>query len=131
PIYEVGEHVDFKKIAINGQQISRFIIAKGSNINGWYEIYSDGFKRVGNKWPVSNPLHSPNPLGCVKVPFPIPFTQTVISVNVSIETSTPAVEIINYEINSLHEIGLTAGMFGASGMVAMSEFACSYSAEGY
>lgn len=100
-------------------------------MNGWYEIYSDGFKRVGNKWPAANPLYSPNPLGCVKIPFPISFTRAVMSVNVSIETTTPAVEIINYEINGLHEIGLTAGMFGVSGMVEMSEFACSYIAEGY
>ena len=131
PIYEVGEQVDFKKLAINGQQISRFIVANGSNVNGWYEIYSDGFKRVGNKWPAANPLYSPNPSGCVKIPFPISFTRAVMSVNVSIETTTPAVEIINYEISGLHEIGLTAGMYGVSGMVGMSEFACSYIAEGY
>ena len=48
----------------------------------------------------------------------------------SIETTTPAVEIINYGIYGLSHIGLTAAAM-ARELTAMEGFACSYIAEGY
>ncbi|VEB83102.1 Uncharacterised protein [Citrobacter koseri] len=39
----------------------RFLVSKGQNANGWYEIYSDGFKRVGKTWDSSNPLFNQHP----------------------------------------------------------------------
>ena len=50
----------------------RFLVSKGSNANGWYEIYSDGFKRVGQAW--STPLSIPTPASGVRVNYPISFT---------------------------------------------------------
>lgn len=131
PVYEVGEQTDFKKIMINGQPIGRFIIASGYNANGWYEIYNDGFKRVGHRWPADKPLYSPVPTGCIKIPFPIAFTRIIMSVNTSIETTTHDVEFINYEIYSLDKLGLTAGTISYRGLEALANFACSYVAEGY
>ncbi|WP_294966127.1 hypothetical protein [uncultured Gilliamella sp.] len=116
---------------INGQPIGRFIIASGYNANGWYEIYNDGFKRVGHRWPADKPLYSPVPTGCIKIPFPIAFTRIIMSVNTSIETTTHDVEFINYEIYSLDKLGLTAGTISYRGLEALANFACSYVAEGY
>lgn len=130
PTYEVGNQVNFENLRIKGQPVDRFIISRGANAHGWFEIYNDGFKRVGNRWPKENPLFSPNPKGCVVIPFPISFTKNIISVQASIETTTPAVEIITYGIYDLSHIGLTAAAM-ARELTAMESFACSYIAEGY
>ncbi|TDN58422.1 phage tail protein [Scandinavium goeteborgense] len=52
----------------------RFLVSKGSNANGWYEIYSDGFKRVGQAWNTNSPLSIPTPASGVRVVYPISFT---------------------------------------------------------
>ncbi|PXZ05768.1 hypothetical protein DKK79_03585 [Gilliamella apicola] len=130
PTYEVGAQVNFGNIKIQGNPVARFMISKGANAHGWFEIYNDGFKRVGNKWPANNPLFSATPKSCVIIPFPIAFTENIISVQASIETTTEAVEIINYVVYDLTKIGLTAASIGYE-LTAMSSFACSYTAEGY
>lgn len=131
PTYEVGNQVNFENLRIKGQSVERFIISRGANANGWFEIYNDGFKRVGHKWPADKPLYSPTPRGCFIIPFPIAFTMNVTSVYASIETTTPAVEIINYAVYGLSKIGLTAASLTPSELTPMENFACSYTAEGY
>lgn len=129
--YDVGTQVNFGNIRIQGQPLSRFIVSQGANAHGWYQIYNDGFKRVGHKWQADKPLHSDNPTGCAVIPFPIAFSRDIISVHASIETTTPGAEIINYAVYELSKIGLTAATVNGTEFTAMANFACSYTAEGY
>lgn len=76
----------------------RFLVSKGSNANGWYEIYSDGFKRVGNSWDSSNPLLISTPAMGARVNYPVSFTSKLTGLyvtengntNNSFEFSNPA-----------------------------------------
>ena len=132
PIYEVGKQVDFQKIMINGQPIGRFIIASGYNANGWYEIYNDGFKRVGKLWTSTEPLQAPGDGGTgVVVTFPISFNINIISVQVSVETTTNHIETINYQLVSLYEIRLAAAFVTYRGITPTNYLPCSYVVEGY
>ncbi|MCM7141097.1 hypothetical protein [Enterobacter kobei] len=72
----------------------RFLVSKGENANGWYEIYSDGFKRVGQSW--SSPLAIPTPASGVRVNYPISFTSKLSGLFVTENGNTSnALEIAN------------------------------------
>ncbi|VAE97780.1 phage tail protein [Enterobacter hormaechei] len=79
----------------------RFLVSKGSNANGWYEIYSDGFKRVGQSW--SSPLAIPTPASGVRVNYPISFTSKLNGLYVTENGNTSN----NFELPNPAAIGLT------------------------
>jgi hypothetical protein len=79
----------------------RFLVSKGSNANGWYEIYSDGFKRVGQAW--STPLSIPTPASGVRVNYPISFTSKLNGLYVTENGNTSN----NFELPNPAAIGLT------------------------
>ncbi|WP_239006807.1 phage tail protein [Enterobacter hormaechei] len=79
----------------------RFLVSKGENANGWYEIYSDGFKRVGQSW--SSPLAIPTPASGVRVNYPISFTSKLSGLFVTENGNTSNA----FEIANPAAIGLT------------------------
>ncbi|WP_223828815.1 phage tail protein [Enterobacter hormaechei] len=79
----------------------RFLVSKGSNANGWYEIYSDGFKRVGQAW--STPLSIPTPASGVRVNYPISFTSKLNGLFVTENGNTSN----NFEFANPAQIGFT------------------------
>lgn len=78
-----------------------FLVSKGSNANGWYEIYSDGFKRVGQAW--STPLSIPTPASGVRVNYPISFTSKLNGLFVTENGNTSN----NFEFANPAQIGFT------------------------
>jgi hypothetical protein len=118
-------------ITIMSKKIERFLVVSGYNMHGWYEVYSDGFKRVGNKWPADKPIFSPSPNDTVKIPFPISFTSSITSVYVSVESIAQRFEIINYQLIDLSRIGLKAAASINGTVTPLENFACSYTVEGY
>ncbi|MGU3521596.1 hypothetical protein ACLBW2_12080 [Enterobacteriaceae bacterium C23F] len=111
----------------------RYLVSKGSNANGWYEIYSDGFKRVGQSW--STPLSIPTPASGVRVNYPISFTSKLNGLYVTENGNTSN----NFEFANPAAIGLTG--FNMATMEATlgtsvttsygSTFTGYYLAEGY
>lgn len=81
----------------------RFLVSKGSNANGWYEIYSDGYKRVGNAWPGSNPLLIASPATGTRVSFPISFSSVLQELPVTENANTSN----NFETPQPAAIGTT------------------------
>lgn len=79
----------------------RFLVSKGSNANGWYEIYSDGFKRVGQSW--FSTLAIPTPASGVRVNYPISFTSKLNGLFVTENGNTSN----NFELPNPAAIGLT------------------------
>ncbi|MCE1316433.1 hypothetical protein VOD50_16725 [Enterobacter hormaechei subsp. xiangfangensis] len=79
----------------------RFMVIKGENANGWYEIYSDGFKRVGKSW--FSALAIPTPASGVRVNYPISFTTKVIGLFVTENGNTSN----NFEFANPAQIGIT------------------------
>lgn len=79
----------------------RFMVIKGENANGWYEIYSDGFKRVGKSW--FSALAIPTPTSGVRVNYPISFTTKVIGLFVTENGNTSN----NFEFANPAQIGIT------------------------
>ncbi len=79
----------------------RYLVSKGENANGWYEIYSDGFKRVGQSWPSA--LAIPTPASGVRVNYPISFTSKLNGLFVTENGNTSN----NFEFPNPAAIGLT------------------------
>lgn len=77
------------------------MVSKGENANGWYEIYSDGFKRVGQSW--STPLAIPTPASGVRVVYPISFTTKLCGLFVTENGNTSN----NFEFANPAQIGFT------------------------
>lgn len=93
-----------KNLGIDGLAATpRYMVSKGSNANGWYEIYSDGFKRVGNAWPGSNPLLIPTPASGARVTFPVSFSSVLQELSVTENANTSN----NFETPQPAGIGLT------------------------
>ena len=111
----------------------RFLVSKGENANGWYEIYSDGFKRVGQSWP--SPLPIPTPAAGVRVNYPISFTSKLNGLFVTENGNTSN----SFEFANPAAIGLTGfslatmeATFGSSPTTSYgSTFTGYYLAEGY
>ena len=109
------------------------MVSKGENANGWYEIYSDGFKRVGQSWPT--PLAIPTPAMGVRVVYPISFTSKLYGLYVTENGNTSN----NFEFANPAQIGIngfslatmeaTLGSSPATGYG--SAFTGFYVAEGY
>lgn len=81
----------------------RYLVSKGSNANGWYEIYSDGYKRVGNAWPGSNPLLIASPATGTRVSFPVSFSSVLQELSVTENANTSN----NFETPQPAAIGTT------------------------
>lgn len=62
----------------------RYLVTKGSNANGWYEVYSDGFIRQGMKFTNNNPLTISTPAAGEVVPFPTTFKSTITNINLAL-----------------------------------------------
>lgn len=116
-------------------QTPRFLVTKGENANGWYEIYSDGYKRVGQTWSLSNPLLIPTPAAGALVSYPISFTTKLNGLYVTenanttnnFETPQPAgIGMSGFNLSTL-EITIGTGITSKYG----STFAGHYFAEGY
>jgi phage-related tail fiber protein len=113
----------------------RFLVSKGSNANGWYEIYSDGFKRVGQAWNTNSPLSIPTPASGVRVVYPISFTTELKGLYATENGNMSN----SFEFSNPAQIGLTgfnmATMevtLGTSPVTSYgSSFAGYYFAEGY
>jgi len=113
----------------------RFLVSKGSNANGWYEIYSDGFKRVGQAWNTNSPLAIPTPSSGARVIYPISFTTELKGVYATENGNTNS----NLEFSNPAQIGLTGFnmatveiTLGSSPTASYgSSFAGYYFAEGY
>lgn len=113
----------------------RFLVSKGQNANGWYEIYSDGFKRVGKMWDSSNPLLISTPATGVRVNYPISFTTQFNGIYVTENGNTNN----NFEFANPAQIGMTGFSMatmditlGSSPSTAYgSSFTGYYTAEGY
>ena len=113
----------------------RFLVTKGENANGWYEIYSDGFKRVGKSWSTANPLAISIPASGVRVTYPISFTSELIGIYATENGNTSN----DFEFSNPAQIGIT-GFNMATMEVTLgtspttkygSTFAGYYYAEGY
>lgn len=122
---------DIKNLSINKQPINRFLTGKGTNVNGWYEIYNDGYKRVGKIWSAQNPLKVQNPRWGEVVTLPISFSHTIQSVHVSVESTTDNIETINYVLYSHSAIRLCGAIVGADGIKPIDTMQCTYILEGY
>ena len=79
----------------------RFLVSKGENANGWYEIYSDGYKRVGQSW--SSPLAIPTPAIGVRVSYPVSFTTKLSGLFITENGNTSN----NFEFANPALIGIT------------------------
>lgn len=125
-----------KNLGIDGLAATpRYLVSKGTNANGWYETYSDGYKRVGNSWIPSNPLAIPVPAQGARVNFPISFTSRLDGLYVTENGNTSN----NFELANPAQIGFT-GFNMATMEVTLSSspitsygssFAGYYVAEGY
>ncbi|HIF5735347.1 TPA: phage tail protein [Enterobacter kobei] len=62
----------------------RYLVTKGSNANGWYEVYSDGFIRQGMKFTNNNPLTISTPAAGEVVPFPTTFKSTITNISLAL-----------------------------------------------
>lgn len=125
------ENVDLGELA----KTPRFLVTKGENANGWYEIYSDGFKRVGKSWSTANPLAISTPASGVRVTYPISFTSTLTGIYATENGNTSN----DFEFSNPAQIGIT-GFNMATMEVTLgtppttkygSTFAGYYYAEGY
>ncbi|BCL49479.1 phage tail protein [Citrobacter koseri] len=113
----------------------RFLVSKGQNANGWYEIYSDGFKRVGKMWDSSNPLLISTPATGARVNYPISFTTQFNGIYVTENGNTNN----NFEFANPAQIGMTGFSMatmditlGSSPSTAYgTSFTGYYTAEGY
>ncbi|MFS1620190.1 phage tail protein [Enterobacter cloacae complex sp. 2023EL-00624] len=93
-----------KNLGIDGLAATpRYLVSKGTNANGWYETYSDGYKRVGNWWVPSSPLAIPVPAQGVRVNFPISFTSRLDGLYVTENGNTSN----NFEFANPAQIGFT------------------------
>lgn len=63
-------------------KMARYLVRTGSNANGWYEVYSDGYIRMGGKFTSTNPLSIPVPAQGVVVNFPLSFSTTINNISV-------------------------------------------------
>lgn len=75
-------------------------MSKGENANGWYEIYSDGFKRLGQSF---NGLAIPTPASGIRVVYPISFTTKLNGLYVTENGNTSN----NFEFANPAQIGMT------------------------
>lgn len=83
----------------------RYMLSKGSNASGWYEIYSDGLIRQGMKFPNDAPLTISTPAAGAAVPFPVSFKSTIISVNLALNAGVDnGLEFPGYTSESLSSI---------------------------
>lgn len=123
-----------KNLGIDGLAATpRYLVSKGENANGWYEIYSDGFKRVGQSW--STPLTIPTPASGVRVSYPVSFTSKLNGLFVTENGNTSN----NFEFANPAAIGLTGfnmatmeATLGSSPTTSYgSVFTGYYVAEGY
>ncbi len=113
----------------------RYLVSKGSSANGWYEVYSDGFKRVGRRWYTSQPLTIPNPASGVVVAYPISFTNEVTYyssvADFNIENTFESAQIGQAGLSSICLAIQLTTLSSSSGTSYGSKFAGSYIAEGY
>ena len=133
---EAAKTAALKNLGIDGLAATpRYLVSKGTNANGWYETYSDGYKRVGNWWVTSSPLAIPVPAQGVRVNFPISFTSRLDGLYVTENGNTSN----NFEFANPAQIGFT-GFNMATMEVTLSSspitsygssFAGYYVAEGY
>lgn len=123
-----------KNLGIDGLAATpRYLVSRGTNANGWYEIYSDGYKRVGQSWPT--PLAIPTPTTGVRVVYPISFTSKLDGLYITENGNTSN----NFEFANPAQIGITgfnvAAMevtLGSSPTTSYgSTFTGFYVAEGY
>jgi len=123
-----------KHLGIDGLAATpRYLVSRGTNANGWYEIYSDGYKRVGQSW--STPLAIPTPASGVRVTYPISFTSKLDGLYITENGNTSN----NFEFANPAQIGITgfsvAAMevtLGSSPTTSYgSTFTGFYVAEGY
>lgn len=123
------EYLDLGELA----KTPRFLVSKGENANGWYEIYSDGFKRVGQSW--SGELAIPVPVSGVRVNYPISFTTKLSGLFVTENGNTSnAFEFANPAIIGLTGFNMATmeATLGSSPTTRYgSTFTGFYVAEGY
>ncbi|WP_136655861.1 hypothetical protein [Pragia fontium] len=114
------------------QKSPRFLISRGENANGWYEIYSDGFKRIGQIYGDNNPLIASNPGYGANVSYPIPLTSRILSITTSINGRlTGGAEVLNYAEPQLSSITLAAASSHATKLEPLSPIKGSWVVEGY
>ena len=113
----------------------RYLVSKGSNANGWYEIYSDGYKRMGNTWSTASPLLISAPANGTRVNFPVSLSTSLQEFAVTenanttnnFETPQPAaIGLTGFNVSTL-EITLGASPASSYG----TTFAGFYTAGGY
>lgn len=113
----------------------RYLVSKGSNANGWYEIYSDGYKRMGNTWSTASPLLISAPANGTRVNFPVSLSTSLQEFSVTenanttnnFETPQPAaIGLTGFNVSTL-EITLGASPASSYG----TTFAGFYTAGGY
>ncbi|WP_246316648.1 phage tail protein [Scandinavium goeteborgense] len=123
-------------LGINGLAATpRYLVSKGTNANGWYETYSDGFKRVGQSWGTSSPLAIPTPAQGARVNFPVSFTTKLDGLYVTENGNTSN----SFELANPAGLGLTGFNLATVEMTLGSSvvtsygsvFAGNYVAEGY
>lgn len=100
----------------------RFLVSKGSNANGWYEIYSDGFKRVGQSWDTGSPLTISTPAGGARVAYPVSFTSKLNGLFVTENANTTN----NFEVPQPAAIGLTGFSISTLELTIGSSVTASY-----
>lgn len=114
---------------------SRYLVSKGSNANGWYEVYSDGFKRVGRRWYTSQPLTIPSPASGVVVAYPISFNSEVTYYSAvadfNIENTFESAQVGQAGLSSICLAIQLSTLSSSAGTSYGSKFAGSYIAEGY
>lgn len=113
----------------------RYLVRKGSNANGWYEIYNDGYIKQGNSWSVSSPLAIVSAATGVQVNFPISFNDSVKNITVTANLNTDTwIEAAGYTSESISSIKLYMQLISV-GTNCQSKyadkFAGYYSVEGY
>ncbi|HAO3413505.1 TPA: hypothetical protein ACP7ST_002918 [Escherichia coli] len=87
----------------------RYLVSKGSNTRGWYEVYSDGFIRQGMKFPNNAPLTITTPAAGEVVSFPTSFSSTITNVVIALNAGVDnGLEFPGYTSESLTAIRILA-----------------------
>lgn len=127
--------LDDVSAAVNNLGIGRYLIEKGENANGWYEIYSDGWIRLGRSINTAYAITTSTPAIGVVINYPISFKNPPHFVSaISLSTIDNGLEYCSITSETLSSITIASysNTRGSSSTAEyLSKWAGFYIAEGY
>ncbi|UYU31114.1 phage tail protein [Siccibacter colletis] len=110
----------------------RWLVTTGSNANGWYEVYSDGFIRCGNSYSRDNPLLISAPNSGREIAFPISFKTKITNISIAIDQLiTGYLETCGPVYKGLSSMMIVTGYITGTGPAGLGSFVGYWMAEGY